>query len=95
MGATCENGSRRCVYSRTRTAYTLQHQGAPTRCDLRDDRGRDPAVPLVVFRVSEDVENFIDVPFPKTPLMGSGRTGNTPGSPTIGGPSSLFARTHP
>ncbi len=50
---------------------------------------------LVRFRVSEDVENFIDVPFLKTPLMGSGRTGTTPGSPTFGSPSSLFARTHP
>lgn len=50
---------------------------------------------LVRFRVSEDVENFIDVPFPETPLKGSGRMGTTPGSPTYGSPSSLFARTHP
>src|SRR5699024_11206511 len=34
------------------------------------DRWSDPPVLLIVFRVSEDVENFTDVPFPKDPPPG-------------------------
>src|SRR5699024_9015556 len=95
MGATCENDVRPCVSSGARRSQTRRHREAPTRCDVGADRWSDPPVLLIVFRVSEDVETFTDVPFPKPPLLGSGRTGDTPGSPTIGSPSSLFARTHP
>ena len=50
---------------------------------------------LVLFRMSEDVENFIDVPFLKTPLMGSGQTGINARFPHLWQPVRLFARTHP
>ena len=45
--------------------------------------------------MSEDVENFIDVPFLKTPLMGSGQTGINARFPHLWQPVRLFARTHP
>ncbi len=82
------------VYSDPPQGLHSQVRGSVDGCDLGVDRGWHPD-PLVVFRVSEDVENFTDVPFLKTPLLGSGQTGTMPGSPTFGSPSRLFARTHP
>lgn len=96
LHVTCKN-TQCCRVCRGRLkAYAQEHDGNARKGSRSAARGWRPSpIRLILFRESEDVENFIDVPFLKTPLMGSGQTGINARFPHLWQPVRLFARTHP